>query len=143
MPVLAEGEPSYSTDTRDVYIGTGTENVNIANYEDLEEHDEKRATTDAFGHVQLSNDTNSTDDTRAATPNAVKQVADNSISVSEKGVAGGVASLNNNGEVLDGNGEPVTGGGAGITVSTSAPSNPKDGTWWYEDLGNTSPLTLN
>jgi len=36
LPTLLEGEFGFATDTKDVYIGTGTENINIANYEDLE-----------------------------------------------------------------------------------------------------------
>lgn len=30
LPILESGEPAFTTDTKDLYIGTGTENVQIA-----------------------------------------------------------------------------------------------------------------
>jgi hypothetical protein len=60
------------------------------------EHKAETASLTTKGHVQLSNSTTSTDDTKAATPSAVKVAMDKAnaaIPSSEKGVANGVAPL--------------------------------------------------
>jgi len=83
LPVLNEGEFGFTIDTKKLFIGSDTGNVQIAQEVDLEalktivnSHLEKNSSTSDKGHVQLSTAVDSDDTTMAATSSAVKAVRD-------------------------------------------------------------------
>jgi len=93
------------------------------------------ASTTQSGIVQLSNDTNSTDETKAVTPKALKTVADAKLDANQKGVANGVASLDTEGKVsLTQIPSSILGSlkyiGTWDASGGTTPSNPSNGNYW-------------
>ncbi|WP_051280466.1 tail fiber protein [Anaerovorax odorimutans] len=107
------------------------------------------ASTTQAGIVQLSNDTDSTDETKAITPKALKSVADNRININQKGIANGVASLDSDGK-LSNTQIPSSILGSLKYISTwdasggTTPANPKEGNYWIiSNAGIINDVTYN